>query len=137
MEIQVVHFEEIRHSFLSMVLPLIAAQERLNFNSCVLGGDMKEFQLILGHDNVYDTKRLYGEALENRIVKNVTLDPLYWPKALIKEDPHHLSHRCIIIILKFHVDFWNFHYIKISQRITFRIVWKFCFNPFIFFESFF
>jgi len=36
------------------------------------GGDLKELQQILGHDNVYDTKRLYGEALEKRIINHVT-----------------------------------------------------------------
>jgi integrase/recombinase XerD len=41
-------------------------------NFLVNGGNLKELQQILGHDNVYDTKRLYGEALEKRTHKNVT-----------------------------------------------------------------
>ncbi|MDD4976741.1 MAG: tyrosine-type recombinase/integrase [Bacteriovorax sp.] len=36
------------------------------------GGDMKELQKILGHNNVFDTKRLYDEAVGKRIIKNVT-----------------------------------------------------------------
>ena len=36
------------------------------------GGDIKELQKILGHNNVFDTKRLYDEAVEKRIIKNVT-----------------------------------------------------------------
>ena len=34
------------------------------------GGDMKELQRILGHGNIFDTKRLYGEASQS---KNIAL----------------------------------------------------------------
>lgn len=35
------------------------------------GGDIKELQNILGHYNVFETKRLYGELTEKRITKNI------------------------------------------------------------------
>ena len=36
------------------------------------GGTLKELQKILGHDNVYDTKRLYGEIVKEKIIDSVT-----------------------------------------------------------------
>ena len=35
------------------------------------GGDIRELQKILGHDNVFDTKRLYGEAVTKKIIESV------------------------------------------------------------------
>lgn len=35
------------------------------------GGDMRELQRILGHWNVYETKKLYGEAAKVRISKEI------------------------------------------------------------------
>jgi len=35
------------------------------------GGDMRELQRILGHWNVYETKRLYGDASKKQITKEV------------------------------------------------------------------
>ena len=40
-------------------------------NFLAKGGDIKELQRILGHGNVYDTKRLYGEAATKRISTEV------------------------------------------------------------------
>ena len=34
------------------------------------GGDIKELQKILGHDNVFDTKRLYGEVVTKKIIES-------------------------------------------------------------------
>lgn len=36
------------------------------------GGDMRELQRILGHNNVFDTKRLYAEAATEKVAKDVT-----------------------------------------------------------------
>lgn len=36
------------------------------------GGSMKELQYILGHQKVYDTKRLYDEASRVAVAKDVT-----------------------------------------------------------------
>ena len=35
-------------------------------NSLKDGKPTRELQKILGHNNVYDTKKLYGELLENQ-----------------------------------------------------------------------
>jgi transcriptional regulator with XRE-family HTH domain len=35
-------------------------------------GDMRELQRILGHNNVFDTKRLYAEAAIEKVAKDVT-----------------------------------------------------------------
>ena len=47
---------DIRHSF------------AVNF--LAQGGDIRELQRILGHGNVYDTKKLYGEAVTQRVPKD-------------------------------------------------------------------
>lgn len=31
------------------------------------GKDIRDLQIILGHDNVYDTKKLFGEAMKKNI----------------------------------------------------------------------
>lgn len=41
-------------------------------NFLAKGGDIKELQRILGHNSVYDTKRLYGEAAEEKVMQNTT-----------------------------------------------------------------
>ena len=38
------------------------------------GGQIRELQRILGHGNVYDTKKLYGETATQRVSKN-TITP--------------------------------------------------------------
>ncbi len=35
------------------------------------GDDMRTLQEILGHDNVFDTKRLYGEAVKKKVTETV------------------------------------------------------------------
>ena len=41
-------------------------------NFLASGGDMKELQYILGHGQLFDTKRLYGEASKEVISKSIT-----------------------------------------------------------------
>ena len=41
-------------------------------NFLASGGDMKELQYILGHGQLFDTKRLYGEASKEIISKSIT-----------------------------------------------------------------
>ena len=43
-------------------------------NFLTQGGNMRELQRILGHWNVYETKKLYGKAAKDRITKEV-IDP--------------------------------------------------------------
>lgn len=43
-------------------------------NFLTQGGDIKKLQRILGHYNVYDTKKLYGEAVKDKIPKKA-VDP--------------------------------------------------------------
>ncbi len=40
-------------------------------NFLARGGDMRELQRILGHNNVFDTKRLYGEAATEKAARDV------------------------------------------------------------------
>lgn len=35
------------------------------------GGDIRELQRILGHWNVYETKKLYGDASKKQIAKEI------------------------------------------------------------------
>ena len=41
-------------------------------NFLLKGGDMRELQRILGHNNVFDTKRLYGELATERVGNTIT-----------------------------------------------------------------
>lgn len=36
------------------------------------GGDMRKLQEILGHDNVFNTKQLYGEVVKKKVTESVT-----------------------------------------------------------------
>jgi len=40
-------------------------------NFLLKGGDIRELQRILGHNNVFDTKRLYGEVASNTATENL------------------------------------------------------------------
>ena len=40
-------------------------------NFLIQGGNMKKFQRILGHKNIYDTKELYGETIKDKIPRKV------------------------------------------------------------------
>ncbi len=39
------------------------------------GGDIRKLQYSLGHENIYDTKRLYSEAIIKADSKTVELSP--------------------------------------------------------------
>ena len=40
-------------------------------NFLTQGGSMKELQRILGHENVYDTKKLYSEAVKSEVSRKI------------------------------------------------------------------